>query len=90
MKDKVVVISNRYYLGRCLNICVNIVKNSLNAMSRNVKLHLDLLSDDTIHKISPFRSCHLATNLVLLNLVKIFHLDVQASYVIVGYNHHLN
>jgi len=45
-EHKVVVISNRCYLGRSLNICVNIVKNPLSAMNRDAKFHLGLLTDD--------------------------------------------
>jgi len=43
-----VVTFNRYHLGRSPNICVNIDKNSLDAMNRGAEFHLDLLTDDTM------------------------------------------
>jgi len=45
---KVVVISHKCRLGRSPNICVNIVKNVLDAMNRGAEFYLGLLADEVI------------------------------------------
>jgi len=45
-RHKVMVTSNRCHLGRSPDICVNIIQNSLDAMSCGAKSYLGLLSND--------------------------------------------
>jgi len=45
---KVMVTSNRCYLGRSPDICVKIIQNPLGAISCSAKSHLALLSDDVM------------------------------------------
>ena len=47
-RHKVVVTFNGCRLGRSLNIHVNIVKNLLHVMNRDIEFHLDLFFDDTL------------------------------------------
>jgi len=58
---KVVVTSNRCHLGRSPDICVNIIQNSLGAMSRGAEFHLSFLFRWwNIHKNSICRFWHLS------------------------------
>jgi len=42
------VTSNRYRLGRSLNICVNIFKNPFGAKNRDAEFQLDFLTEDAM------------------------------------------